>query len=207
MGKIYENARVEDYEIMRMMIARFHDRLIDTDTRVQLTIVRKFNSQDEEVPCLRFAGAQAAAVARPIAPRQKLHLQFDAEITLDGHVWDSLNIESKRALIDHELTHLEPMLDRRTSEPKKCDRGFQIIRCRRDDFLLTGFLEVVRRHGRAALEFNSVVGANAGVHQALEEFEASQQPATATPAAPAVEPSQAEAEAAASDLDHEAVPA
>jgi uncharacterized small protein (DUF1192 family) len=160
MSKIYQKATVEELELLSTVISQYHStRFGDCGMKIALTFVSKLDSEEMLVPALKFAGALAAGMATITPRKQKIHVLHDAEIHVDRYTWDELSPQARIALLDHEITHLEPSLDRKTGAFKKDDAGRQVVHTRRDDFLLTGFYEVVRRHGEAALEYNSVLRA------------------------------------------------
>lgn len=73
--------------------------------------------------------------------------RYDYVILLNREVWQDIGftIEKKRALMDHELCHAAPVLDKKTLEPVYDDNGRAVYRSRKHD--IEEFRGVVERHG------------------------------------------------------------
>lgn len=181
MSKIYEKATPAELDLLSSAISQYHPVLLTANAVIAMTFVRKLDDNDDPVRCLKHHGAQCAAYIRPTATSAKLRLDHDAEIFIDGCLWDELPQASRLALLDHELTHLVP-IKTKAGLFKKDDRGRQVLRNKADDFTLTGFIEVVRRHGPAALELKSVESVTDDVAQALASYSQSTGAATLTTA-------------------------
>ena len=76
---------------------------------------------------------------------------LDAEIVLDGDRWDELSAEEQDAAIDHELTHLELVVD--DSGLRRDDLDRPNLRIRKHDHQFGWFDCVARRHGTASFEW------------------------------------------------------
>jgi hypothetical protein len=125
--------------------------------------------EDELVPCLRLRGAACLAYIRTIRVQQKIYLEYDAEIMVDNFHWRDMLEPRRKAVLDHELTHLE-ICKNKQGQPKLDDQGRAKIRLKPDDYTLTGFYQNVRRHGSNSPEWNSL----ASVYQiATTEFASS----------------------------------
>lgn len=69
---------------------------------------------------LKHAGYPAAATIRKTNPKERALGQSDAIITIDRGAWANFDAAERMALIDHELMHLEPVIDAWTymTDPK-----------------------------------------------------------------------------------------
>lgn len=78
---------------------------------------------------------------------QRELVDYDFVILLNSEVWndEGFTIEKKRALIDHELCHAAPAVDKETEEQKVDERGRRVWRLRKHD--IEEFREIVERHG------------------------------------------------------------
>jgi hypothetical protein len=70
---------------------------------------------------------------------------FDFIVILNYDAWQRMSAKQQTALLDHELCHGAPMIDEKTGEQKKDDRGRLLWRMRKHD--IEEFREVVERHG------------------------------------------------------------
>lgn len=167
MPKIFADGEAQDYDRLRKVLSLHHSRLIEVSARVSITFVRAFDKDDEPIPSLKFAGANAVALVKLVSPERKLRIPFDAEIKIDGYLWDELTELSKDALIDHELNHLQVKTDA-NGVPILDDQNNAKLKLVPDDFVLTGFFNVIRHYGENANEYQSVSRITESVSQALE---------------------------------------
>ena len=145
--KTYSEASTDLTATVDRMAAEYHDELI------QATVGALFVFDTEEsLPCLKHQGYPAAAVVRITPIRDRALGIPDAIITVDRATWQTLSAVQKDALIDHELEHLELVLDDETGKPKYDALERPKLRMRRHDTQLGWFAEVARRHGEASCE-------------------------------------------------------
>ena len=69
----------------------------------------------------------------------------DASIVIDQDAWGDLSDQSRIALIDHELEHLERYL-RAKNEPLEDDLGRPKLKVKLHDWQLGGFRSISERH-------------------------------------------------------------
>jgi hypothetical protein len=145
--KTYSNPSSDLLATIERMASAYHDEL------VQVTVGALFVFDDEDgVPCLKHQGYPAAAVVRITPVRDRALGIPDAIITVDRATWQTLTAPQKDALIDHELEHLELVLDEETGNPKYDALERPKLRMRKHDHQLGWFAEVARRHGEASCE-------------------------------------------------------
>jgi hypothetical protein len=153
MATRYDVADKETLELLEEVKDKYHERLVDND--VQIGVLMAYAEVDEKsgkrkgVALKGYAGAQAAAKISNVPLKDRLTKKYDVELVIDGDHWPDRSEAEKRALLDHELTHIVP-------KDKTDDLGRPIITMRDEDFIVWGFLQVVERHGAAALEARSV---------------------------------------------------
>lgn len=136
--------------INRMLIAHHPDLRMVT---VGALFVFDEESGDQ---VLKHQGYPAAAVVR-ISPLRDRALKItDAVIVVDRAVWQTLSAAQKDAVMDHELEHLERVVDEETGKPKYDALGRPKLRMRRHDHQIGFFNDVVSRHGENAMEVRSV---------------------------------------------------
>lgn len=111
-----------------------------------------FVANEDGEQCLTHAGYPALAVTRIVPARDRAAGLPDVQIVIDLAAWQSLaDSKKKNALLDHELYHIEPVLD---------DIGGQIYDAqdrpkatlRKHDHQLGWFDEIANRHGDNSIE-------------------------------------------------------
>lgn len=152
MPKTYTKADNDVMEIMRDALNQWHDDLLGADVRIGVVMVRP--ACDEmgvpTGPALKLAGAAATACVKRVSAKDRVLKPYDAEIQIDETRWDGLSDQQRLALMDHELTHIELVMDEGAIATD--DDGRPKLKMKSYDWVLTGFEQVVRRHGEAALE-------------------------------------------------------
>ncbi|GEM_PF-1812853 len=157
MGKIYEKADAEVMSLLHDVIAEYHPELASLDLEIGVTMVTpNVNNKGVVVgSAIMLHGAPAAACIRLVTLKERIHNGLDAAIDIDKERWDGYGEANRRALLDHELTHLVIVRDG-DGVMKTHDDMRPKLAMRPDDFTLTGFHEVIERHGKDAIEFQSI---------------------------------------------------
>lgn len=140
-----------------------HPPLYDACVRVGVLF-----AANEKGPAVKAGGYPAFACMRVVSLKDRVTKAIDAELVLDRDEWGRLSPASQRALLDHELSHIAladyryaPVLDA-AGEPtgevrilfERDDLGRPKLATVRGDFNAgDAFGAVIRRHGRAAVEF------------------------------------------------------
>lgn len=101
---------------------------------------------------LTHNGYPAAALIRIVPLRDRAAGMPDAQIIVDRSSWMTLSSATGDALIDHELTHLERVVDTDTGAPMFDAVDRPKLAIRRHDQQMGWFDEVARRHGEASME-------------------------------------------------------
>lgn len=140
-------------EVIEEMIDKFHGQL--RDHGVIIDALRAFAKTDRNGdpvgPALKHNGYQAAAVVRITPYKLRVQGHGDAEITVDGDRWPEWSPQEQRAIIDHELQHLELMFDREGGLLRD-DLGRPRLKMRLHDHQFGWFDAIARRHGPASVE-------------------------------------------------------
>ncbi len=105
----------------------------------------------EGEPALMLNGYQCAAVVKIIGPKERAIGRADAEIVIDEESYLQMPDETKDALIDHELYHLE-VVKNKHGKPRKDQYGRPKLAMRKHDHSYGWFNEIAQRHGSASLE-------------------------------------------------------
>ena len=135
---------------------------------------------------VKHRGSPAFACVKLVGPADRVFKPYDAELRIDIGKWDDLRPGQRRALLDHELSHLRlkkswrvPVLDANQEPTEETELRFE-----RDDTdrpklkLVTGdwdagdgFFAVVARHGADAIEYENIARAKAQAERARTEGE------------------------------------
>ena len=151
--KIYERAGPDVLQMLDRAVRTYHPALAEHGVRIAVTI----STDSTGGPGVLHGGYPAAAKISLVTRKRRVHLSADAEIEIDGRVWKRLPEPSRLALLDHELTHLEfcKMIGD-PPRPELTDDDRPKLELRLDDWQITGFAQVVQRHGEYAVEYQAV---------------------------------------------------
>lgn len=131
-------------EQCRECMERVHPRLVRFGVRVICVFASNEDKNGMPRPAVKLHGWPAYAVIRVTPERDRAIGVPDAVITIDKHRWYGMSDAHQAALIDHELTHL-------------CaddgEDGETELTLQKHDWQLSGFADVVKRHGAASIEF------------------------------------------------------
>ena len=143
--KTYTRAPHDVNDRVLRLVNRFHPDL----KKYAVTFDLLFIHGDE--PALTLHGAPCFAIVHAVPLKERVKGGADAEIIIDGEKYSRMCEETKDALIDHELFHLEISKD-----------GEQIVqyddlhrpklKMRKHDREFGWFDEMVRRHGAYSIE-------------------------------------------------------
>lgn len=191
MGKIYFKADETVYELMNEVKDLYHKDLKDCGAKIGIIMVA-----DPGKHALYFRGGPAAATVRVVALRDRITKQYDAEITIEAENWKNLKETSKRALLDHELSHIvvkkvkvkknnkrrdddEESPEERLEEHEQQnmeieydDIGRPKLGIRKADYEAgDGFFSIIERYGTEALEYKNFQNLSNMIETTLKEKE------------------------------------
>ena len=150
------------------LMRRFHQDLADADVRVLILF-----AANPDTPPLKKGGYPAAALVRVLALKWRVVTGYDALVELDQAVWDAAERDRRAAIIDHELSHLELVVAENEEGkvvPVRDDANRPKLKLRDGDwFVGDGFVEVIERHGEAALEVVIIQSAYRQATEALNQ--------------------------------------
>lgn len=147
MSTYYVVAPDEVMAIAESVIREHHNTL----NKAGLTIGYLFAHADKDEegnpkgPSIQHNGYAVAAVVRIVNLRDRVAGLPDVMIVIDGDQWPEWSAERRRAILDHELTHI-----RLTDKTDDADRPK--VKLRKHDIMIGGFYEVIERHKEAAVE-------------------------------------------------------
>jgi hypothetical protein len=130
---------------------RWHQRLHDAEVRIGVLF-----AANPDGPALRHGGDPVVALVRVLSLKWRVLTSHDALLEIDQTKWEDLDDDSRLALVDHELSHVDTV---EKDGPmggtvlQRDDIGRPKLRTVDGDWLGSdGFLHVIARHGEAALE-------------------------------------------------------
>lgn len=156
----------ETREFIEEVMATHHDRL----ARAGVTVHGWWKSStDEDKPALKHHGYPALATIKVNSEEARQHGQADALVRIDRDRWQGMTAARRRALIDHELCHLDLVTDE-DGMPKLDDAGRPRLRMVPHDFECGVFDAVVRRHGEESPDHQALKQAGERLTQKLLAF-------------------------------------
>lgn len=145
--KTYSKGSSDVESSINRMLVSYHSDLRDVSVGTLFTFDEESSEQ-----VLKFQGYPAAAVVKITGMRDRALGIADAVITVDRAYWQFITAAQKDALIDHELEHLERVVDEESGKPKFDLLGRPKLRMRRHDRQLGWFDSVAARHGEDSME-------------------------------------------------------
>jgi hypothetical protein len=145
MGTTYEACGDDVHKLVAKAMGEWHLELKASGVTIDAVFARKLDSDENPVPAVTAHGSTAAAKIGITSLEDRARGLKDAKLTIDGHVWDGLSAQSRIALIDHELEHLN-------AGEERDDLGRPKLKMSKHDYVLAGFLSIINRHGQNAIE-------------------------------------------------------
>lgn len=148
----YRKASAEVGQIVNEMLEKYHGPLRDAGVQIECLFAYSLTDDngDSTGPALKLGGYPCNAVVRILNLKDRTVGRGDAEICIDGDQWDTWDDDQKRALIDHEIEHLELKTD--DDGVIRDDLGRPKLRLRKHDVQFGWFDSIARRHGAASFE-------------------------------------------------------
>jgi Putative phage metallopeptidase len=142
----------ETYAMLDEILRTYHPELEmgNSGEWPTIAIMMAVNEDPDEAP-LKINGDPCAAIISVVSYKQRVDNRRDAELLIDAKIWNDLNEAQRRALLDHEATHLQVQFDK-DGIIKTDDCGRPKLKMRLHDWTCTGFRSVAKRHGENALE-------------------------------------------------------
>lgn len=96
-------------------------------------------------------GIRALGITRKLGIKDRVMGRGDAEVALDGDWWKDATVARRRALLDHEMHHIEVKMDEEGVVIRD-DLKRPKLKLRKHDVEVGWFAIVAGRHGSASLE-------------------------------------------------------
>lgn len=166
----YGKASADAYDRLERMLKVYHAPLVNAEVKVDLLFAfPKQNKNGDDVGhAVSHGGYAAYAKIRVIGLKDRAKGMGDAEIIIDGRRWDELSEETRDALIDHELEHLE--LKTKLGTVQRDDLNRPILRLVKHDHQFGWFNAVVRRHGEHSIEWQQYADFGVGKDSTVSQL-------------------------------------
>lgn len=155
MSVIYEQAEPEVLELAQDIINQYHPDLRDKPEQnqpgIRLCILMALTSADDDGPAVKVHGYPAYACVSIIPYKQRVDKRADVEIIVDAKAWEDLTDRRRRALLDHEITHVEVVRDSH-GFIKTDDLGRPKLALKNHDWQLGGFRVIAQRYQEDAID-------------------------------------------------------
>jgi len=143
-------------ELVDEMMTMYHGLLKEHGLTIDLLYAHAgTDANGDTVGCaLKQNGMEKAALIKANSLKDRTKGMKDVELRIDGDKWPLYTDEQKRALIDHELMHVELQFTD-SGALKRDDLDRPKVKMRPHDREVGWFDAVVKRHGKSAFEWAS----------------------------------------------------
>jgi hypothetical protein len=154
------DATDERFEQIREAMRRYHQPLEQAELSITAIVSSGPRDKNGDVcgPAVTVGGYAAMASIKITNLKQRAAMLGDVIIEIDGDRIDELSEAELLALYDHELTHVELVLDKDGAVVRD-DLGRPKLKARKHDQQYGWFNEVAKRHGKASFEVKQLQAA------------------------------------------------
>lgn len=158
MSKTYDKAPKEILNILDQVQSEFHLDHVEAKLRIGVVMVGpEVNKDGEETgPAISKHGHRAVCKTRLVSARDRLNTPYDAMIDIDEKIWETLTEDQQHAMIDSALTAIELIEGKEGDKFAEADDGRPRLKIRKEDFMVSGYEQVIRRHKDSALEYREI---------------------------------------------------
>lgn len=151
----YQKAPPEVKEMAEAVLEEFltYKELVEAKVKIDFLFAYAEVGEDGESKgdAITKHGIRALGIIRKIGIKDRVMGRGDAEVLLDGDWWEQASVGKRRALLDHELHHLEVVKDE-DGVVIRDDLKRPKLRLRKHDVEVGWFAVVAGRHGSNSLE-------------------------------------------------------
>jgi len=154
MPATYEAAEASVIVFAKRVMHKYHGPLHDLETTVEILMASPPLDKNGDVtgPALKLHGVKCAATIRQTRPDERALGNSDLHLKLDKDTWDESDEEQREAIIDHELSHFVPRLEKKTGLVKRDNFDRPLFAAVNHDWQVGWFFSVARRHGLKSIE-------------------------------------------------------
>lgn len=155
MPTIYErcDADAPQTKVIAAMMHKYH---VDLE-KAGVTIECLLATNAEGKSPLKLHGWPCFATIKVMSYKDRVAGAADARMMIDLDKWAELHEDQRNALVDHELEHLELIINPKNNQVKRDDLNRPRMRLKPHDYELSGFGSVARRHKDASIEVKSYI--------------------------------------------------
>jgi hypothetical protein len=152
----YEDVDDDVTDKIERLLKNFHLKRLYLDAIKDISIkclfyYAKRNEKGEITgPPLKLHGYSCYAVVKVNSLKHRAQGLADVGIIIDGDAWKNLGEEERMAILDHELEHLERVID--AAGPVDDDLERPKLTCKLHDWHMGGFRIIAERHKQHAIE-------------------------------------------------------
>lgn len=149
----YELSNNELKDSLAAVMDQFHPHLRDAKLAVDILLAHapRDGNDDPNGPAVRLHGYECCATIKILDLKNRVAGRGDVELLLDGDRCDTWSEDQLRAILDHELTHVELQVSD-NGHLKRDDINRPLLRLRNHDHQFGWFDCVARRHGENSIE-------------------------------------------------------
>lgn len=148
----YDKPPKDAPSMVKELIKTVHTELAEAEVKVAvLSVLPSGSSDKKQTPAIKHQGYPAIALIKINSVRDRAEGKADATILVDAKKWEEMTETQRRAVIDHELTHLQVVRDDQ-GHVESDDQGRPKLKMRLHDWQIGGFAEVANRNKAAAPE-------------------------------------------------------
>ena len=172
MSKTYKQCSEEIQDQARTIMDNDHHELSKAGpTMLCLFVDAGYDEDGKAKPAITSNGYPCAGQVKLSSPQDRACGKADFIVLLDVIVWRNLEEKGRESLLDHEITHVEPVIDDETMEFKLTADERPVLKIRKHDLEIGIFHEVIERHGLAAIDSQAIAMVYASESgQAVFEF-------------------------------------
>lgn len=159
----FDPAGEEVYDLMRSVIEERFPEIRALEPELRICVLMASNDGEVFKPCLKHHGAAAVALVRKSKPQDRAQDGPDVYIEIDQNCWNERSERGRAAILAHEIRHIGFKRDK-GGEVKRDIYERPVIRLLPDDWMLTGFRDVVEWYGEDAVEYQAVRSVAEVVH-------------------------------------------
>jgi hypothetical protein len=149
----YSKADDDLNRTIQSVMSKYHKPLIDAGVSIDCLVARC----EDEHP-IKVRGLPALGTIKITGIRDRSLGLGDAIMTIDGEAMPSWNERRLQSLIDHELNHLELVINKKTGEVKRDDLDRPKLKIRLHDHEFGWFDLTARRFGNDSIEVSQAQG-------------------------------------------------
>lgn len=151
----YQKASQDIYDFASDIIGKYECHHPLRDAKVKIDLINAYGDRDDDNnligDALKKNGIRAYGIAKLVSLKDRAMGRGDAEILIDNDYWELASEETRAALLDHEINHIQLKLDTK-GEVLRDDLGRPKLKLRKHDVEFGWFNAVAQRHGVHSIE-------------------------------------------------------